>query len=479
MLAPLFRHRRMVIISFGSVFLLATVIAWAWAARYYVADMQVVVEQDRSDPTISAGADSTIATKPITIDQVSSEMVLLRGDDMMRAIANSCELADPSRSWSLFGPSDPAQRKAAMVESEARTLAKKINVESEKTSDVINVRYGRTGNPETPACVLQTLSKLYLEKHLQLERPAGSTDFFASETDKYQQALQAAEAKLTDFSRQQGVAAPEVLRSDMAQQEATAETSLYQARQLIAADQNRIQNIKQQMAATPARSATTESSNSSNLLLQNLQAQLLAAQVKRTQMLVKYEPTYPLVVAEDQEIAETQAAIKDAETSRYVNQTTDRDPTYEYLRQDLARTEADLASQRASVSAINSAIKSMSEKMVNLNEQAVKQDALIREAKADEGNYLLYLNKREEERTSDALDQKRIANVAIAVPPTVPLLPAYSPWTVMFLGLMLAILVSIGTAFLAEYLDPSFRTPQEVMETLSMPVLASVPKKAA
>ncbi len=30
-----------------------------------------------------------------------------------------------------------------------------------------------------------------------------------------------------------------------------------------------------------------------------------------------------------------------------------------------------------------------------------------------------------------------------------------------------------------EYLDPLFRTPEDVMQTLSMPVLASVPKKAA
>src|SRR6202453_5395126 len=46
MLAPLFRHRRMVLISFCCVFLAAIVVAWAWAARYYVSTMQVVVEQD-------------------------------------------------------------------------------------------------------------------------------------------------------------------------------------------------------------------------------------------------------------------------------------------------------------------------------------------------------------------------------------------------------------------------------------------------
>jgi uncharacterized protein involved in exopolysaccharide biosynthesis len=149
------------------------------------------------------------------------------------------------------------------------------------------------------------------------------------------------------------------------------------------------------------------------------------------------------------------------------------------LREDKAKTEADLASEKATAGALVSSIQGMRAEMVTFDNDAVKQAALIREAKADEGNYLLYLGKREQERTSDALDQKRIANVAIAVPPVVPVLPKYSPWLVMFLGLFAAIFVAVGAAFVAEYLDPSFRTPEEVMETLKMPVLASMPKRAA
>jgi hypothetical protein len=49
----------------------------------------------------------------------------------------------------------------------------------------------------------------------------------------------------------------------------------------------------------------------------------------------------------------------------------------------------------------------------------------------NEDSYLLYVSKREEERASDALDQKRIANVAIAVPPAIPTLPLQLvfPWS--------------------------------------------------
>ena len=265
----------------------------------------------------------------------------------------------------------------------------------------------------------------------------------------------------------------------MAGQLAASQASLYQAQQAIAADEKRIDNIKEQLKVTPARSSTSEASMSANLLLENLGTQLLAAQVKRSQLLMKYDPNYPLVKEVDQEIAETQDAITNAEKAKYVNQTTDRDPTYELLREDQAKTEADLASEKATAGALANSIRGIRAQTVQLDQDAVKQAALVREAKADEGNYLLYLNKREQERTSDALDQKRIANVAIAVPAVVPILPAHSPWLIMFLGFFAAIVVAVAAAFVAEYLDPSFRTPEEVMNTLNMPVLATMPKKAA
>ena len=480
MLVPLFRHRRIVIATFCCIFLAVVVVAWVWAARYYVSTMQVVVEQDRSDPAITSAQVANVNNnKPITMDQVTSEVSLLQGEDMLRKVVATCGLVDKWSPLDVFLPSDTQRRMAMKQESATRTLAKKIKVEAAATSDVIDVQYGRMGEPEAPACVLQTLSKLYMEKHLQLQRPAGSTDFFAQETEKYRQSLGESESRLADFSRTAGVAAPDILRTDMAGQVATSEAALYQAKQAIAADQKRIENINEQMATTPARSSTSEASMSANLLLENLGASLLAAQVKRSQLLMKYDPEYPLVKEADAEIAENQAAIADAEKSKYINATTDRDPTYELLREDKAKTEADLAAQKATAGALVNSIQGMRAEMVTFDGDAVKQAALIREAKADEGNYLLYLGKREQERTSDALDQKRIANVAIAVPAVVPILPKYSPWLVMFLGLFAAVFVAIAVAFVAEYLDPSFRTPEEVMETLKMPVLASMPKRAA
>jgi uncharacterized protein involved in exopolysaccharide biosynthesis len=481
-LSPVFRHRRLVLGSFCALLACTILFAWRWASHYYVARMQVVVEPTRSDPAITSAQNTSVpSSKSISIDQISSEIALLRGQDMFRTIVVTCDLV-PDVRWSpsdIFLSPDPDRKKAMNVEKAAMGVAGGVKVEAEKTSNVINVKYGRSGNPETPACVLQNLSKLYMAKHLLLRRPAGSSEFFAGQAEKYHRDLENVEMQLANFSRDEGVAAPDILRTNMAQQVVNSVASLYQTRQAIAADEQRLKEIARQLEVTPLRTSTQQISSPANGLLQELQNNLLVAQLKRTQLVAKYDPSYPLVQEADQEIAATEAAIAKAQDTKYLVQTTDRDPTHEFLREDMAKTQTDLASQRATAAAIAQSIDRMNLQMVNFDAKAVKQAALLREAKVDEGNYLLYASKREQERTSDALDEKRIADVAIAVPPVVPVLPAYGPFLVIFVGFVASLLVSVSSAFVADYLDPSFRTPKDVIEALNIPVLASVPRKAA
>jgi uncharacterized protein involved in exopolysaccharide biosynthesis len=482
MLAPPFRHRMTVILTFCSIFLLAIVVAWGWANRYYEASMQVVVGQERLDSAVTAQPTAAVqdANKAVTTDDVDSEVALLSGRDMLREVAQTCGLADPHTSiWSRFDSRDAEGKKALALANATNSLAGSLKVATEKSSRIIDVRYGSTESPKTTACVLQTLGNLYLQKHLRLRRPAGTLDFFAQETEKYRRALDDSETKLVKFSEAEGSAAPEVVRGDLAQEVVAAQVSLQHTRQDIAAGRQRLANIKSQMAVTPQRSATTQASISANLLLDQLHSTLLTAQLKRTQLLLKYEASYPLVKETDTEIAQTEQAIATAEKSNYVNNTTDRDQTFEYLRQDLAKTQADLASAEAKEAALQSSIHSLQMQLVNLDAKAVQHTALLREAKANEENYLLYLTKREQERTSDALDDKRIANVAIAVPAEVPVIPAHSPFSIMFAGFWLALVASLGAGYLAELADPFFRTPSEVEKLLDVPILAAVPKRVA
>jgi uncharacterized protein involved in exopolysaccharide biosynthesis len=121
----------------------------------------------------------------------------------------------------------------------------------------------------------------------------------------------------------------------------------------------------------------------------------------------------------------------------------------------------------------------MQGRMVDLDKQSIEQGDLQREAKADEGNYLVYLAKREQARTSDALDRSRIANVSIAVPPAIPALPVAGFGMVLLTAFAAATFLSLAMGYCVDYFDPSFHTPAQVVDILGVPVVVGIPRKRA
>ena len=162
-----------------------------------------------------------------------------------------------------------------------------------------------------------------------------------------------------------------------------------------------------------------------------------------------------------------------------MTEATDRDQTFEVLREELARTEADRAAQGATMAAAKRSIATLENQLVELDQQSIDHQDLLREVKADEQNYLTYLAKREQERISDALDSTRIANVAIAVPPAIPVLPALSWPMIVLIAFCLALCVSVGIAYAVEYMDSSFQDPDQVLATLGIPVVLTFPRRTA
>ncbi|HUJ94083.1 MAG TPA: hypothetical protein VLW84_02370 [Terriglobales bacterium] len=477
LLAPLFRHKRVFVYTFVGV-MLGTVVAAFILNNIHKAHMEILVNSERTEPTVtSQSTQGQAAIPPVGDYDIGSEVELLSSPNLLQGVVIANKLQDRERQ-SFTHYFHPGADEAWYIARATDHLGSKLDIEAVSKSRLIKVEY-KSGDPYLAYNVLDTLGKLYLEQHLAIHRPPGSFKFFATQTDNYERALADSEARLAEFTRKMGTAAPDVQRTAMAQQVVDSVATLQSAQQAIAADDHRIEDETNRIKFTPERSLAAESTDPAQSLTQNLQAGLLATEVKKTQLLMKYESTYPLVQEADREISQTKDAITSAGKEQFTSQTTDRDPTFELMKGDITKTQADLASHRATAQALEDSIHSLQKQIVKLDLEALEQSDLSRDVKANEANYLLYLSKREQERTSDALDEKRIANVAIAVPPILPILPWVGPVLVMAIGLCLAVILSAGAAFLAEYLNPSLRTPDEVLEVLRIPVLASVPKQTA
>jgi len=476
--APLRRRKRLLIVSFAALFALLVIISLLKGTTYE-AHTSILVSRERIDPLVTSEATQQMVsvTPPLTDEEINSEVELLKSQDILEKVVLANGLDSP-KSKSIFSLLHQGETKEQRTARAVRGLANKIKVETPTKTNLINVTYS-SSDAAAAYGVMTTLAALYLDKHAAVHRPQGSYQIFSQEAQTYKDALLRSEARLRQLGQEENVADPDEERTYLAQQLANNIGLLHSTEQAIAADQERLRSDQEQMAEIPQRSATKEEVNASDILLQQLGSALLAARTKRAQLAMKYDPSYPMVKEADQEVAAVQAAIAEATNTSYVNKETDRDPTYELLREDFVKTRSDLAAHQAGLAATRRSAAELQAQMVQLGNQSLDVADLQREAKASEQNYLLYLSKSEQERTSDAFDRIRIENVAIAVPASMPVLPVHGPMFSVALAFIASFVLSIAITYAVDFLDPSFHSPGQVRETLGIPVVVAIDRRPA
>lgn len=356
-----------------------------------------------------------------------------------------------------------------------RRLDKKLKIDSIRKTNIVRVTYD-SPDPELAAHVLRTLTNLYLEKHLEIRRAPGAFTFFQQQSMNYWNGLQAAEKKLVDFNRTENTVSAQTEKSAGELKLVEFEASLRQTRTAIAATEGRLEMLTSQMASTPNRLATQIKTNS--LMLQQLKSTLLSLELKRMEMAGKYAASYVPLRNLESEITETKAEIAKEETEPVHDDTTDQNPTYQWIADEIAKSKTDLESLKKQAAATEQQIHAYRSDLLVLDGKDLEQQDLVRAAKLQESNYLLYQNKREEARISDALDEKHISNVSVAEAATTPALPSdLGPALLLILGAVSGSSLGVGLAFLAERFNLALQKPEDVKALLELPVLAAFPKE--
>ena len=483
LMTVIFRHRTLIVASF-LVILLGVIVGTWLLPKKYEAEMKILVKRERVEPLMTPDRDSqSLLLRDITPEDINSEVELLKGRDLLEKVVTSCGLhtlegSVPVSTPANGKPSAPGSKQGEdlRIPRAVMALEKDLRVEVVAKSKMIEVRY-TARNPQLAAKVLQTLSGLYLEKHLAVHRPPGALDFLQQQTNQYKKGLAAAEKQLADFSRSKGVVSIEIEKDLALRKLSDFETQLRDSQTAEAAVEQRIKSLEAQAKSRPERVVTQVTSSSDPMLIQQLRTTLLNLELKRTELLGKYEPGYRTVQEVDTQIAQAREALAQAEKDQLRGETTDLDRTRQWLDEELARARAELATLKARSAEIAKVVEAYRESARQIGSKEMEHQDLVRSAKTAEENYLLYLRKQEEARISDELDRKRIVNVAIAEAATVPAFPSSPRWQLnLILGLVLAFLVSLALAFVVDYMDPSFRTPDEVEGYLGLPVLAALPQ---
>jgi uncharacterized protein involved in exopolysaccharide biosynthesis len=477
-------RRRVLLRRAFMISLLGALVAVMVFGIQYQSEMEVLVKRDaRVEPAVTPDAsprpDASGDSNITTLD-LNTEMELMLHWDLLTEVVNQCPVLWEGHPhiWTpvtkaiknhIPGMNEQAQGDAILKLSKALTLT------PVPTSGILQVQYAAS-DPNDSFCVIQNLTRLYMARHMQVNRPPTKLfEFFSAQTDMYQKKLDTAEAKLLEYNRKHDVADASLQKELAVQQEAQFLASLRTTEASIATTKERLSQMEQAEKTTTPRVSTTQTLTDNGTLMANLKTSLNTLELQRTDLLSKYDPSYRTVQEAEQQIAETKVAIDAQERAKLTGDTTDRNPVYVWADSELAKAKTDLPSLEAQRQANSQNVANYNREAHQYDEGEINEANLSREVKAQEQNYLLYLGKREQARISEKLDEQRVLDVILAEPPTLPLVPTYSPLLLILVSFLLAGLVGVGAALTADYLDSSFRTPDEVKEILRIPVFASIP----
>jgi uncharacterized protein involved in exopolysaccharide biosynthesis len=471
--AVFFRHKRLLVVSFA---LIATAgVLYSIFFPSYKAEMKVLLRRGRIDPAVTPTPSPSPAFEhdEIAEEELNSEVELLHDEDILRQVVLETGLAHTTWISALTGQG-PDER----TEKAVRRLARKLEVQPVRKSRLITVSYSSSDAAKS-AAVLRSIARTYLTKHAESARPLGQQTFFEQQIRESQLLLEEAQKALIAFTRKKGAVSAELERDLTLHKLSDAEASELGLESAIAEASERVHALEARLRILPERRVVAITNADNPQLQEKLKSKLLDLELQRTELITKFQPSYRLVQEVDQQIAQTKAAIGAEELKPLRDETTEDDPEFEWAHSEHLKSDVELRALQERETVSREQVLAYRIAAQKLEENAVAQHDLEQKMKTAEEKYLLYSNKREEARIGDALDQDGVLNVAIAEQPRVPALPVWPLWAATCFSFIGACGFSTGLVFAANYFDPTFRTPEEVVEFLGSPVLMSLPARGS
>lgn len=479
-----FRRRRTLATCFTVVFLGAGLAA-AIMPKRYESNLKILVHRERADPLVTAQPNAAVEQNMpgLTEEDINSEVAILRSEDLLEKVVVACELQNAKKTSPLsslianFLPPKVEDQQTTIRRAAAK-LNNDLRIDPVKKSFIISVSYV-SSDPQVAAHVLDTLGDLYLEKHASVLRPRNTSSFFDQQAERYRKVLDDAQERLAAFNRDSGMVTSQSEKETAVPKLAEFELDMRQTQAAIPAAQEHVRSLESLLQKTPPRITTQLHTADNGALMQQLRSALVNLEQQKVDLTNKYASGDRMVQEVNTQIDQVKAAIDAQEKTRLHEETTDQNPTYSFLREELAKAQADLAALQAKSKSASQVDQAYRQTLVDRDQKQLQQETLLRDVKTAEANYLLYMGKREEAHISDAFDKNRILNVSIAQPATVPFLPTNPVSLMLLLGWLVACLISMAVVFVQEQLNPLVESSEIVDKYLDVPVLARLPYENA
>ena len=341
-------------------------------------------------------------------------------------------------------------------------------------------------DPQTVALVTNTLASFYIEENLKVrERQAsGTAEFLRVQLDGTKKRLDDQEQRVSQFKRRHLGELPQQMEANLAALEnlhlqlrlnADNQTRAAERRQAFASQLAEAQTMPQAYAAPGAPGGLPETPEAR---LARLRQELTAL---RAQFSEKYPDVIRLsaaVLALEREVMETKSPDPSAEAKPAAPQATPSNPYVLRLKEGLREAEAEGKILKGEEKRLREAIATYQARVENVPRREQEFKELSRDYESTRELYQSLSKRYEEAQIAESMEQRQKGEqfrvLDAAVPSPAPAAPKRLRSILM--ALVLSVGLAAGAVVLAEKLDTSFHTVDDLRGFSTVPVLVSIPR---
>lgn len=358
--------------------------------------------------------------------------------------------------WNAPLEQSPARREAFL-----QTYHKLLMAKPQSGTRMIQV-INKNPDPQLSAQIVNTLVNDYLESRLRTRFAATSqaSEWLGRELKQLKKEYETAQEDVVNYQRKNGMLA---LGPEEGHDIVTAKL-VEQNTQVTTAEGNRVlkeaayklsQTGDPEIVSAFAGGDGADQAKGAATLLFSLRDQRTHLESQKAELLARFGPAYPRVMEVQQELRDVDAEI-DTETGKVI-------------RRLKAEYEASLDSENM----LRSSLEKQKQEAYQMNDRAVQYTVLKHEADARRD---LYDSLEKKLTETGVLARLRSSNVQVVDSAAVASLPS-SPNPTLFLAASLAfgLFGGVASAFVAENMDETLTTPEQVEANVHLAALGIVP----
>ena len=473
------RRKWLAILSFAAVFSAgATVTAvlpqiYQSAATILVVGQQVPVDFVRT--TITGSLDTRMQT-------ISQE------------ILSRSRLAELINKFGLYSNVKPQPSPEALVERMRRDIeVKTTGIDRAGGTVAFTIKYqGR--DSETVARVTNTLASYYIDENMKVRerQVTGTAEFLRVQLNDVKARLEAQEHRVSDFKRRNLGELPSQLDANLATLERlNTRFRLNGEKQIRAREQRQeLARLIESMAtltATPVRPVTRTRPGAAAAPSDADSARLARMKQELADLRTRFSDRYPDVLqlkgeiaALERQIAETKREAPPAVSTTVNNEPPAPGPDLQtvQMEQALSQLNVELKTLKDEETELRGSMATYQARVDNTPRRDIEFQELSRDYDSTRELYRTLLKRYEEAQLSENLEQRQKGEqfriLEAAVPATIPSAPNRS--RLFLMSLVFSLGLAAGLVILAEQLDSSFHTIDDLRADATVPVLVSIPR---